>query len=112
MKKLLLQTTTIPPKVWERYVDDVFLITKRLYLDGFYEHINGLHEQIKFTVEKENDSKLAFFDTLVCRNGDKSLSVQVYRKPTNMDQYLNFDSNHPHNECKRKCCIFLIYTST
>ena len=89
-----LTTTTCPPKVWERYVDDVFLIIKKHWLEEFYDHINGLHEQIKFTIEKEKDSNLAFLDTLVHKNEDKSLSVKVYRKPTHTDQYLNFESNH------------------
>ena len=57
-----LTTKTYPPNVWERYVDDVFLIIKKHWLEKFYDHINGLHEQIKFTTEKENDSKLAFLD--------------------------------------------------
>ena len=89
-----LTTFSNKPNVWERYVDDVFSIIKRCHLDSFFEHINSLHEQIKFTVEKENNSCLPFLDTCVKRNNDGKISVTVYRKPTHTDQYLNFRSHH------------------
>ena len=40
-----LTTTSNPPKVWERFVDDVFLIIKKSSLEGFFKHVNGLHDQ-------------------------------------------------------------------
>ena len=36
-----LTTTSNPPKVWERFVDDVFLIIKKSSLEGFFNHVNG-----------------------------------------------------------------------
>ena len=45
-------------------------------------------------MEKETDSSLPVLDTLIKRNDDGSISILVYRKPTHMDQYLNFHSNH------------------
>ena len=89
-----LTTTSNPPKVWERFVDDVFLIIKKSSLEGFFNHVNGLHDQIKFTIEKETDNRLPFLDTLIKRNDDGSIYILVYRKPTHTDQYLNFHSNH------------------
>ena len=68
-----LTTTSNPPKVWERFVDDVFLIIKKSSLAGFINHVNGLHDQIKFTTEKEADSRLPFLDTLIKRNDDDSI---------------------------------------
>lgn len=89
-----LTTAACPPKVWERHVDDVFLIIKERSLNDFFEHVNNLHEKITFTIEKEKDACLPFLDTLIKRNHDRSLSIVVYRKPTHTDQYLNFHSNH------------------
>ena len=36
-----------------------------------------------------------FLDTLVQRNPDNTISVNVYRKPTHTNQYLNYTSHHP-----------------
>lgn len=93
-ENVALTTAACPPKVWERHVDDVFLIIKKHSLNDFFEHVNNQHDQIKFTIEKEKDACLPFLDTLVKRNNDRSLSITVYRKPTHTDQYLNFHSNH------------------
>ena len=35
-----------------------------------------------------------FLDTIVIPEADGSLSITVYRKPTHMDQYLQWDSHH------------------
>ena len=85
-KSTALTTTSHPSKVWERHVDDVFLIIKKSHLNDFFEHVNNL--------QKENDSCLPFLHTLIKRNQNGSLSILVYRKPTYTDQYLNFNSNH------------------
>ena len=42
-----------PPKVWERFVDDVYSVVKRTHLENFFHHINNLHQNIKFTVRKK-----------------------------------------------------------
>ena len=75
-------------------MDDVLSIIKEDNLTEFFEHINSLHEKIKFTIEKEVDGCIAFLDILIKRNNDGSLSTLVYRKPTHTDQYLNFHSSH------------------
>ena len=69
-------TTTAlhPPKVWERFVDDVYSILKRTHLKNVFHHINNLHQNIKFTMEEESNVELVFLDTLLTRNnGDISI---------------------------------------
>ena len=84
-----------PPKIWKRFVDDSFLIIKRDELDSFFEHINGIENSIKFTVEKEVDGAIPFSDCKISRTPDGKLFSTVYRKPTHSDRYLNFNSDHP-----------------
>ena len=81
------------PKVWERFVDDVYSILKLTHLENFFHHINNLHQNIKFTMEAESSGKLAFLDTLLKRNNGE-ISVLVYRKLTQTDQYLHYNSHH------------------
>ena len=61
-------------------------------------HINNLHQNIKFTMEKESNGELAFLDTLLERNNGE-ISVLVCRKPTHTDQYLHYSSHH-QTSCK------------
>jgi hypothetical protein len=83
----------MPPKKWFRYVDDVFSIIKKHTLTNFYKLFNSIDPHINFTIEQELDGKLSFLDTLVtCNNG--SLSIDVYRKPTHTDRYLDYNSHH------------------
>ena len=80
-KSTAISTALHPPKVWERFVDDVYSIVKHTQLETFFHHINNLHQNIKFTMEEESNGELAFLDTLLKRNNGE-ISVLVYRKPT------------------------------
>ena len=92
-KGTAITMTLHSPKVWERFVDDVYSILKRTHLENFFHHISNLHQNIKFTMEEESNGELAFLDTLLKRNNGE-ISVLVYRKPTHTDQYLHYSSHH------------------
>ena len=94
-EKIAISTAPHPPGWWFRYVDDTHTKQKSNHVKEFTDHINSIDPDIKFTIEKEEDSKLAFLDTYTVRNQDGSLSTTVYRKPTHTDQYLDFHSHHP-----------------
>ena len=79
-----ITTALHSPKIWERFVDDVYSIFKCKYLKNFFHHINNLHQNIKFTMEEERNGELAFLDTLLKWNNGE-ISVLVYRKPTHTD---------------------------
>ena len=49
-ERTAVTTAMLPPKVWERFVDDVYSILKRSHLDNFFHRINNL-QNIKFTME-------------------------------------------------------------
>ena len=81
-----ITTALHPPKIWERFVDGLYSILKRTHLENFFHHINNLHQNIKFTMEKESNGELAFLETLLKRNNGE-ISVLVYRKPTHTNTY-------------------------
>ncbi|XP_055590291.1 uncharacterized protein LOC129742418 [Uranotaenia lowii] len=82
------------PRVWWRYVDDIFASVKERYLPQTLELLNNQHSSIKFTVEKEVEGKLPFLDLLIQRKEDNTLKFGIYRKPTSTDRYITVDSNH------------------
>ena len=83
------------PRLWQRYVDDTFVIQKDIHKPELIQHINSVDPAIHFTVEnKKEDGAIPFLDTIVKPEADGNLSITVYRKPTHMDQYIQWDSHH------------------
>ena len=90
-----ISTSTSPPSLWRRFVDDTFVIIKKTQKESFISHINSIDENIQFTMEDSRaDGSIPFLDTLVTPCPDGSLSTRVYRKPTHTDLYLQWDSHH------------------
>ena len=99
-QRALNEITGIAPRVWLRYVDDVWNLNKVVNHDRFFEKVNQVDDNLKFTREKANANKeLPYLDSLSKAEDDGSFSSRVYRKPTHTDQYLQFGSHHPlvHN---------------
>ncbi|XP_072016889.1 uncharacterized protein [Amphiura filiformis] len=95
-ERLALQSYNgTPPTHWFRYVDDTLVKLKKSEQAPFFEHINAVDENIRFTQEGLHDNKLPFLDCLVTVENNGSLNTTVYRKSTHTDQYLLFDSHHP-----------------
>ncbi len=93
IEELAHKQSTSPPKKWFRFVDDIFSIINRHVLTNFYNLLNSIDPHIKFTMEQELHEKLPFLDTLVTRNNG-SLLINVYRKRTHTDRYLDYNSHH------------------
>ena len=92
-----MESAPYKPKIWKRYVDDTFTILVRGNVDSFLHHLNSQQPTIRFTMETEKESKIAFLGTSVSREPDGRLTTSVYRKPTHTDQYLAYDSHHPQS---------------
>ena len=90
-----IHNAVIPPKVWKRFVDDSFAIIKKSAVLSFHCTLNSIDPHINLTTEHEQDGRTAFLDTLISRN-NCSISIDVYRKPTHTDRYLNYLSHHDH----------------
>jgi hypothetical protein len=63
-EEMALESVTYKPLCWFRYVDDTFFIWPHGpgKLAEFLDHQNGLHENIKFTIETEKDGHLPFLN--------------------------------------------------
>ena len=91
-----LNQATLKPTCWYRYVDDTFVIWPhgKENLTEFLEHLSGLHKNIYFTMEIEEDGHLPFLDIDIYRKTDGSLGHKVYRKPTHTNLHLHQLSHH------------------
>lgn len=70
------------PVFYRRYLDDTFVVFKKESdRTDFFQYINNIHANIKFTMECEDNCKLPFLDILVHRS-ENSLTTSIYRKPT------------------------------
>ena len=89
-----IKTSSTLHTLWERYVDDTFTIIKKEDRNSFLQHLNSIHPNIKFTCEEvRSDGSMPFLDILITPE-DGSLSTSVFRKPTHIDLYLQWDSHH------------------
>ena len=90
-----LSTVTISNTIWLRYVGNTWGVQREENKQNFLQHIKSVDLTIKFTVENnEEDGAIPSLDTIVKPEADVKLSITVYRKPTHIDQYLQWDSHH------------------
>ena len=76
-------------------MDDTFVVIEAQYKEEFFQHINSIDENIKFTAENTRaNGAMPLLDTLVTPQSDGSLLTTVYRRPTHTNQYLQWDSQH------------------
>ena len=45
----------LPPKVWERFLEELYSIVKRTHLEKLFHHISNFHQNIMFTMEEEGN---------------------------------------------------------
>jgi len=64
-----IEKATNKPDCWYRYVDDTFVIWShgKEKLMDFLKHLNGIHNNIQFTMEIEREGHLPFLDIDVNR---------------------------------------------
>ena len=88
LREKLLHLLSVPLGM-VRFVDDTWVIQKQAHKQAFLDHINSINPAIRFTVEgTQGNGAIPLLDTLVTPLADNSLSITVYCKPTNTDQYL------------------------
>lgn len=82
--------------LWKRYIDDIFFIWHGTHnsLDEFIHKANTHHPSIKFTFEY-SQTEVNFLDTKIYIDKKRKLQTTIYRKPTDKNLILHFDSHHP-----------------
>ena len=87
------------PRVWWRYIDDIFAIWAHgePSLLVFTKNLNLHHPTIKFTALWLAD-EVTFLNMTVCLR-DGLIGTNLHGKSTHSYQYLRMDSCHPHH-CK------------
>ena len=99
-----------PIKLFKRFLDDMFIVYTGSVptLHMFFEEINQIHPKLKFTMTHstpgdgtphhecscEQTMSIPFLDTL-CTIKEGKIETDLYRKPTDKNQYLLTSSCHP-----------------
>ena len=88
------------PTLWKRFIDDIFMIWPHGHtaIHQFLEHINCLHETIKFTAQ-QSEKEISFLETIIYVNKQRKLESNLFVKPTDICTLLHKESFHPNN-CK------------
>ena len=77
-------------------MDDTFTLFKnKSDALSFLHYLNETHNNIKFTIEFEQNDEIPFLDILLKRNLDSSFSTSIYRKKTFTGLYTKWDSFTP-----------------
>ena len=95
----MLEKVPFKPRIYCRYVDDIFCIIPRKYIDTMVNIFKSYHKKIDFTYELQVDNKISFLDVLIS-NEEGNLVTNWYCKPTYSGRVLNFYSNHPISQKK------------
>ena len=80
---------------WKRYVDDTHAYIEPEKIDYVMKKLNTYHQQIQFTYEIEKYQRISFLDVSIRRLTNGKLKTTVFRKETNTDIYMNWNSHAP-----------------
>ena len=97
LEEQLLDQTMLKPLIWFRFIDDIFFLWTfgRIKLNQFYEQCNNFDPHIKFE-QSVSSSDIPFLDVNVILQ-DGKIITDLYTKPTDTHQYLNWTSCHPRH---------------
>ena len=84
------------PSVCPCYIDNFYNVFDRGSSSlKFLQMLNSQHAAVKFTTEKETNSKSLTFLDIQIQLTDKEYDTCVWRKPTNTGLLLNYKANLP-----------------
>lgn len=80
-----------------RYVDDIITAIPKDKVMETKDIFNSFNENIQFTIEVENNNRIAFLDIWLIRTENGTITTDWYHKETWSGRYLHFDSELPFN---------------
>jgi hypothetical protein len=100
--KYLLSNNNIHHKniiAYHRYVDDTFCVFNGSLrqLENMKKYMNSINNQIRFTLETEDNNCLNFLDLTLIKQKD-CFKFNIYRKPTTTNITIHADSYHPWSQ--------------
>ena len=90
--EMSLKNRGLLPRVWLRYVDDLFAVVETNEISNVLEVLNNQFETIKFTHEEEKENILPFLD-LELKRVNRKIEIGVHHKPTSTQRVITSDSN-------------------
>lgn len=99
LESQFLSECPVKPLIYKRFIDDIFIVwshTEEELVD-FIGRYNAAHPSIRFT-HSYSQTEINFLDVNV-KIDESKLATSLYRKPTDRQQYLHYQSDHPHH-CK------------
>lgn len=97
-EQTVISTAIHKPTRWYRYLVNTFVVWPdgKRALQEFLKHLNGIHENIKFSMKIQENGALSLLDFLVTRIVNGRLDHTIYRMPTHTYLYLHAKSEyHP-----------------
>ncbi|KAL9966489.1 hypothetical protein ACROYT_G024571 [Oculina patagonica] len=97
LESKLLAKSPLKPLVWFRYIDDIFFLWTHgeIKLNEFFQQCNSFDPHIKFE-QSFSLTDIPFLDVQVMIK-DGKIETDLYTKPTDTHQYLNWTSCHPRH---------------
>ena len=87
----------LQPSIWLQYIDDIFFIWTHAEekLVHFLNDLNNFHPNLSLTYETSKNN-INFLDLNVSLRDD-AIHTDLYIKPTDGHQYLQYQPSHPHH---------------
>ncbi len=82
----------IIPKVWRRYVDIIFVVIKKDKVSSFHQPLNTTLRGVELTMEGPSNDRSPFLGVFVRKLPSGDFKTPVYRKGTNANVFLHFNS--------------------
>ena len=79
------------------FVDDLILCIPKDKIISILDTFNSYDENLKFTIETENQNCINYLDTTLINENDKII-IDWYQKPISSGRYILYNSNHPFKQ--------------